>query len=242
MESVKSVVGALNGFGDGGSLFIALTMIGSLTMAIIQIIKDLSPALEAFQRRFLTSWIAAQAAKSGRTGVAPQDSQKMLVDLATGGNDQAFYELPTEKLVAQMNAAAHLALDYPQHYLPLLAVLSAGVADEDFKLVTNVGSARAAVSDGKLPPEYTDARTRLSHMVQRNLDGLQISMGSRWRLCLQGWAMVLSIGLTEVAIFIQADSTEMLKTAFAGLLLGIVGGYMAPVARDLVAAVQSLRK
>jgi hypothetical protein len=53
-------------------------------------------------------------------------------------------------------------------------------------------------------------------------------------------ALVLSTALLEGAILSVAGAT--VGTALIGLVIGVVGGYLAPVSRDLVAALQSLRK
>jgi hypothetical protein len=255
---VNTVVTALEKIGNWptGQLLFALTLAGVLTMAILQTLKDLTPVRRWFQRYWINAWLRERAAsfnakKGDLPQVAADDGRSTLIELSTGGAEDAFYDLQTEQLVAQMNAAAQLALDYPSvdHYYPLLCMVSEGVDVADVVLVHSVPSARAAVAaDGTLPAGYTDARTRISHRIQRNLDGVQIAMSDRWQWWLQLASIVLSTTLIEIAIFSEqpsgtATTAQNVFPLFAvGLVVGIAGGYLAPVTRDLVAALQNLRK
>lgn len=240
---MDAVIQALVNIGSAttGQVVVALSLTGILTMAILQTLKDLTPIRRQFQRTWLGSWLTERARNKG---IIPDAAIQQLIELATGGAANAFYDLPAEQLVAQMNAAAQIALDYPgtNHYYYLLAVLSAGASPEDLEQVSSVPSARGIVSPSDLPPGYADARTRVSHRIQRNLDGLQIAMGDRWQFLLQLAAIVLSTVLIEIAIYSQPQPPSGLAPFVIGILVGIAGGYLAPVTRDLVAALQNLRK
>jgi hypothetical protein len=172
--------------------------------------------------------------------VSPESAQTLLVELATGGDDRAFYELAIEQMVAQMNAAVQITLDYPKLYRDLLVVMSQGAALDD--VIAVLSHSPTGTRGKRTPPqdEYLEARARVSHRIQRNLDAIQISLGSRWRFYMQLIALVLSTALLEGAILSVAGAT--VGTALIGLVIGVVGGYLAPVSRDLVAALQSLRK
>ena len=52
--------------------------------------------------------------------------------------------------------------------------------------------------------------------------------------------LVLSTAMLEAAVLSIAGVT--FGTVLIALAIGIVGGYLAPVTRDLVAALQTLRK
>jgi hypothetical protein len=253
MDAVNTVVTALQKIGSWSTsqVLFALTLTGLLTMAILQTLKDLTPVRRWFQRTWLHAWLRDRAAsfnakRNGLPEAVAARAHATLIELATGGAEEAFYDLQTEQLVAQMNAAAQLALDYPSadHYYDLLCVVSEGADIADLALVHSVPSARAAVAaDGTLPPGYSDARTRISHRIQRNLDGLQIAMSDRWQWWLQLASIAISIVLIEIAIFsAQPPGTPIFPSFALGLLVGIVGGYLAPVTRDLVSALQNLRK
>jgi hypothetical protein len=245
---------------DSVDLVAAFLLSGTLTMAILQILKDMCPIRRAFQRRWIEWWLWQQASRFSRSaatspgdgkspaaaGSAPDPiaAETVLLGLATGGDEHAFYDLSAEQLVAQMSAAAQITLDYPRRYGGLIEILAAGADRADVEIVCSVGSPRAAVtSNGTLPADYTDARTRVGHRIQRNLDGLQISMSDRWQLWLQSASLVVSVIIVEIAILVQIANggKDPIASLAGGLLVGIIGGYLAPVARDITAALQSLR-
>jgi hypothetical protein len=226
----------------------ALAIAGTLAMAILQIIKEFTPVRRRYQREWLEDWFRARAEKftiearpneviSPRLPVDAAKAQSTLVELATGGEANAYYDLAIEQVVAQMNAAAQIALEYPQVYFPLLAILSQGADIEDVARVLTRAQAGTPASD----QAALDARNRVGHRIQRNLDGIQIALGSRWKLWMQTVAIALTVLFAEVAIVTNVADWNI-GTLLVGVLLGIVGGYLAPVTRDVVAALQSLRK
>jgi hypothetical protein len=261
MDAAEQVLKALVNIGGLKSVHIvaALLLSGTLTMAIIQILKDLCPIRRAFQRSWIEGWLRQQAlgfsqskatsAESGKSPAAAASAanavaaETVLLGLATGGDEHAFHDLSAEQLVAQMSAAAQITLDYPRSYGALVEILSAGADPADIAIVCGVASARSIVTEGgKLPPNYTDARARVGHRIQRNLDGLQISMSDRWQLWLQWAALIVSVIIVEIAILLEPGTRGDLPVSLGiGLLVGIIGGYLAPVVRDVTAALQSLR-
>lgn len=229
----------------------ALAMAGTLAMAILQVIKELTPVRRRYQRKWLERWFNARAdrfkikaADNPHDIIQPYlplnvlEVQSTLVDLATGGEVNAFYDLNIEQVVAQMNSAAQIALEYPRAYFPLLAILSQGANMED---VAQVVVAGVKVGGSGSEPAALDARNRVAHRIQRNLDGIQIALGSRWKLWMQVVAITLTVLFVEVAIITNVKDYNGV-TLLVGIALGIVGGYVAPITRDVVAALQSLRK
>jgi len=86
-----------------------------------------------------------------------------------------------------------------------------------------------------------DARARVMHYVQRAIDGLQISASYRWKLYLQIASFATSFVITVLAVGVHAGGAPGAKDVPGIVLVGIVGGFLAPVARDLLAALQKLR-
>lgn len=230
----------------------ALAIAGTLAMAILQVIKELTPVRRRYQRKWLERWFNARAERfKVKAADKPHDIiqpylplnakevQSTLVDLATGGEVNAFYDLNIEQVVAQMNSAAQIALEYPRAYFPLLAILSQGANMEDVAQI--VGGAGAKAGGSGSEPAALDARNRVAHRIQRNLDGIQIALGSRWKLWMQAVAITLTVLFVELAIITNVKDYSGV-TLLVGIALGIVGGYLAPITRDVVAALQSLRK
>ena len=227
---------------SGWSILALITAAGTISMAIVQLIKELTPIRRAFQRQWLRRWFEMRARrlrlhKGTDRKLArpdPYEGFRMLIELAIGGDADSFFDLAAEQLVAQMNAAALAALDYPKRHRDLLLVLSEGA---DLKDVARV---MVGVSGPSSQP-YHDARNRVGNRIQRNLDGVQIALGNRWRLYMQSLAIALTVILIEAAVLWNAREFH-LPTFFLAIVIGVIGGYLAPVARDLVAALQSLRK
>jgi hypothetical protein len=254
-EILRNISTAISGLSGTALVFAgALAIAGTISMAILQIIKELTPLRRVYQRRWLERWFRdrsgrfafaatkaerdAKEALRGRFPVDAQKAQSTLVELATGGEENAFYDLAIEQVVAQMNAAAQVALEYPSSYFPLLAVVSQGADIGDVSQVLAGAVPRTRKRTGQVP---LDARNRVGHRIQRNLDGIQIALGSRWKLWMQITSITLTVAFVELAIATNITKFDT-ATFVVGVILGIVGGYIAPVTRDLVASLQSLRK
>lgn len=233
----------------------AMAGVGILSMAIIQAVKDTFPVRRAFQRQWLRNWFQCKAAEAAKKGsdfkVNPSEAERDLIKLATDDNGNAFYDLPIEQLCGQYNAAIQVALDYAKQHRDLLIATAALATAEDLLLVLNPPDAatlRVNAADPNASQQvldqrqkFIDARTRVTHQVQRAIDSIQISAGFRWKF----WLQCASFGLSAliaglgVAIFFHPPAGSGIITV---VVTGVLGGFLAPVARDLVAALQQLRK
>lgn len=220
--------------------FVSAAMaVGALAMAVIQTGKDLLPVRQAFQRRFLRRWLAlrAEAARQQRShGFSAERAWSDLVRLATGGDERALLELSVEQLCGQLNAAVTVVLDYPEDHPDLLGCLAASARAEDLARLTEPSN---DADSGPRSQARVDARARVTHAVQRGLDGLQIALGFRWKRALQVAAFVLSYLIVLVALALVHGGAS----PFSGriLLVALLAGFLAPVSRDLLAALQRLR-
>jgi hypothetical protein len=219
---------------------------------MLQLVKDLTPLRRAYQHFWMRRWVAMHAMDFNQnlkrssdnknlSEVSASKAEMLMVDLATGGAERAFYELAVEQMVAQINAAAQITLDYPRKYSDLLVILCEGADLNDVAtvLAQSLEGARAK-KKLTLSANYMEARTRIGHRIQRNLDAIQIALGSRWKFWMQIIAITLSTLLLEAAVISVAGSHY--GAILMALPIGIAGGYFAPVSRDLVATLQSLRK
>jgi hypothetical protein len=157
----------------------AITAAGTISMAALQLVKEMTPIRRKFQRHWLVRWIAERTEdsipkgrRSGRQDRAylktdAEGVEQKLVDLATGGDWNAFYDLTSEQLVAQMNAAAQAALDYPHLNANLLSVLAHGADANEIGLLVSAprrSTTRGTRSGGNAvppasSPEFLAART-----------------------------------------------------------------------------------
>jgi hypothetical protein len=245
----------------------AVSSIGGLSMALIQVLKDLFPLKKRFQKTALRQWMLnqiqleakpalTQAAKNSRQrskraeSADPeghyQKAEQDLILLATSGSADALYDLETDQLCGQINAAVQVVLDHPARYPELFLCLAAKADDKDVETLMAPTNSRSNLNDdkGALTPEgkeFLEARGRVIHMIQRNVDAFQIQSGYNWQLRLKRISFALSVAISFVGLLF------FWKHGFLGLLLmtvpvALLSGFLAPVARDLVASIQSLRK
>ena len=256
---IKAVTDAINAIGSatGWQLVGTITAAGTISMAFLQLVKDFTPIRRGFQRRWMTAWIEEHADEFNKnrqrkdvdrkvlSEVSPDEAQALLIELATGGDDRAFYELAIEQMVAQMNAAVQITLDYPSKnfYFDLLAVMSDGADLGDVAAVVSHSPTGARGKKAAPPDDYLQARARVSHRIQRNLDAIQISVGKRW----ERWLHVASIVVSVILIlaFFRFDPPGFAagnKMAIGSLILfALLGGMVAPVASNLVAALKKAK-
>lgn len=244
MDYVKAINDALDGFVRVlWPLATALAGVGLATMAVLQVIKDLTPARRWFQQRLFEQWVGRRAQDTGQN---TQDALTDLVSLATAGDAECLYELAIEQLAGQVNAATQVVLDYPTRHEALLRVLAYGASEEDLRSLFGPPPQRRT---GEMPEAerqvlttFVDARNRVTHQIQRSLDALQITIGSRWKWLLQLCSVIFSGVFIFVALALFAPgSVASSRRVIFGLVVAILGGFLAPVARDLVAALQGLR-
>lgn len=175
-------------------------------------------------------------------------AESELVQLAADGDDKAFYNLPIEQLCGQMNAAAQAVLDHPMDYPSLLLHLGCLSSTEDIRLLLSPPpSSRPTNTQGEIDPaaqqaiqNFVDARNRVTHQIQRAIDALQVSSGTRWKLWIQIFSIVLSglFAWLAVPLFGPVHGWQEFITV---IVVALLGGFLAPIARDIIAGLQQLR-
>jgi hypothetical protein len=239
----------------------AMAGVGTLSMALIQAVKDMFPVRRLYQRWWMKRHLrrlaavcvrnglvvpsaldeSAEGARTPSQAVDPEIAERQLVDLATAGQAAALYDLQIEQLCGQITAASQIAIDYPHRYAHLVLCLGAHADTKDFARVFQASPLYAERSPAETAI-FVDARNRIAHQVQRSTDAIQIAAGFQWKWILQLSAILLSgvIALWAYVWAVPAHSAG--ARLFVFVSAGILGGFLAPVARDLVAALQSLRK
>ncbi len=233
-----------------------VTAIGAITMALIQTVKDMTPARRFFQRAAFRRWLAEGAHDAGRasprgelggTGAAPAPpdpslAERRIISLATDGDDRALYDLPIEQMCGQVNAALQVVLDYPARDADVVRIVASESSPGDLaQLLAGPGDGTPAQAAQR--SAFVDARTRITHQFQRAVDGFQIRTSFRWKWWLQLLSLALSGALTAFAMALSLPTgRHTLGTAGAIGLGALLSGFLAPVARDLTAAIQRLRR
>lgn len=222
--------------------FTSVAAVGVLTMAIIQTAKDLFPIRQKYQRCRVRRWL------SEKNAVSAGEAEEDLVRMATDGDRKALYDLPVEQLCGQISAASQLLMDNPSGHENLFRAVASSAAPQDIQLLLSppdvVREPRNELKgeDLELYDSYVDARNRMAHQIQRAIDGLQIAIGFRWKFYLQFTSIVLSAVIAGFAVWLFSGLQGAGTKLGATFAVAILGGFLAPVARDLVASLQQLRK
>ena len=229
-------------------LGIASVAIALVATAIVQLLKELLPIRRRFQRSYLGSWFTARLKERGKP-VTSDDLKRAetdLIHLATGGDRNAFYDLETPQLCGQMNAAAQIALAFPDRHPDLLRFLAPEAEDADVELVAKTPSfARAQTAQPSAQQEtemndLLDARNRVTHHLQRSIDALQISMSFRWKLYLQLTVYAICLIASLVSIISIKGATRFGPVEI--VLVAVVAGFLSPVISDLAGLIERLRR
>jgi hypothetical protein len=181
--------------------------------------------------------------------------------------DRAVFELETSRLMSQIQDAADAVLNNPTLYPHLYAFFTRGSNGAnnsdaaDWKAYIEDPATTVANNPAK---KYPDVFARVRLLMRRQLDAFQIVTACRWGDLNQWWAMVLGAALLFVALVMAAASTDpdlsnkafdpvkawnvgwdlVIKgeVAFWGIFLkALLGGALAPVAKDLLNSLSSIK-
>jgi hypothetical protein len=238
-------------------VILPLLGIGALSMALIQTAKNMLPLRRWFQRARVESWLAqrAHSAVAAPETISISQAKTDLIHVSTAGDANAFYALPIEQLCGQINAAMQVILDYPARHWDLLRCVASQCKAADLAAINPpdpaIQSARKALlrkpavtltnDEHDQVDELVAARNRVSHQIQRAVDGLQISVGFRWKFWMQLIAILVSAVLAAAALVISGRQLNSSHSVSFIVLAAIFSGLLAPVARDLVAAIEPTR-
>jgi hypothetical protein len=102
-----------------------------------------------------------------------------------------------------------------------------------------------ATPDAPSPQAVSDAaaaKGRLANLVSRKLDGFQLRTQYWWERCNQAFSMVVSIAILELALqqWANAVTAAYRPPQLHVVLLGVIGGLLAPFAKDFSQALTRL--
>lgn len=250
-----------------------LIALGAVTMALLQLILDLTPARSLFHAFLLRQWIKQRtslynkllklprsltetASRRVKNQIAFEVDERrafsQLIANATGGHARALFGLAPPQLVAQINAAAQGALEDVRSNFALIAVLSQPIMSrlpDLSKVAPELGDHEQDLLALLNPPDkrepnpdqvkkYLDARNRVATRIQRNLDGLQITLASDSALINQILAIIVATGICYL-IVMKTRAPEH-TYLYSVLIIGVAGGYIAPILSDIVVAIRKL--
>lgn len=230
MEHLPQVIWPL------ASVTLAISIVAT---ALVQLLKDLSSFRRKFQRRFLAKWFSERLGQKSKAITQEQllSAERDLVHLSTGGDRDAFYDLETAQLCGQMNAAAQIALAYPDRHPDLIRFLAPEANENDLMIVQS--APKDAPPEGAALNELLDARNRVTHHLQRSIDALQIAMGFRWKFYVQIVIYIVCFAGAFLSLYAVKRGAYTIWEAIA---VGIVAGFASPVISDFAAAINRWRK
>jgi len=252
--------GVIEGFADNLLDYaIALAAVGALSMALIELFKKLLDSRTKFHAKRWTAWMM----KSGEatmnvdlrkqayadliqlcTGVTPSEASGSSWKLIDGNGalplwhgwspDPAFavFSLEPARMMGAIQDAGDTALAAPDRYGALFQVITSGADRAD--LDAWLGTDKKADVKAR-----ADAFARLRQIFKRKLDAFQLYTEQRWASYNQFASNV--VGALVMALALSSLRDDLRLGTSAIVLLSLFGGILAPVAKDLVAALRKVR-
>ena len=156
--------------------------------------------------------------------------------------DFALFELELPELMGQMQEAADAALNHPERYPHWFTFVTRGVRPEERQQWRDSlrEMASASEADRKALGELY-GRIRL--LVRRQLDAFQTVTAYRWREWNQLYSWVLGFVLMFVAQILSSETTDLpLPAWWKVVAVSLLGGLLAPVAKDIVDALAKIKR
>lgn len=222
---------------------LVLAAVGTITMALVELLKVVTRGRLIFHWWMVGRWIGWN------------ESVKIeLLTLAVGDlkSASALYDQPSEKMLGQIQAAANVALDFPTVYPSFYEFLTAGsarvenLADHERWRRFAPRMAKGVPAEATLKAEFeaesresTQARARLGNLVTRKLDAFQTKVEYRWARLNQIVAVVGGAAFLYYVLPVAVNARPV--PVFTRLLAALIGGLVAPFAKDVVNALTGLR-
>ncbi|MCX6829894.1 MAG: hypothetical protein NT002_11530 [candidate division Zixibacteria bacterium] len=213
--------------------------IGVIVMAIIQLFKVSVRSI--FHSFSVHKWLHGGGLCNRNNIEGPRNCHIFdnLISLSTSGNAKSLFKLPLEQLCGQIATAAQVALSYPDKNEELLFAFVGSDEQSKASVEKYIELKKSPLSTEGNQDALIESRNRVGHAIQRNIDSLQVSVGYRWRFYLKLAAIVLSALLMSRFSIFKSEDVGFYIIYFA---TAIFAGYAASIARDIVAAVERVRR
>lgn len=182
------------------------------------------------------------------TGVPPRQvtTQGSPLGVFTISPERSLYTLPLEKMMGQIQESTEIILDNPQMYKSAYILLTGTAHLEDAEKWYL--SKSLDTEDGPVPPPAIDPQVlakvgnRIQQSVQRQLDTFQLRTDYLWARWNQIASFLIGAGVLFGAIYTSRTAyTETTYDLPEMILLSILGGFTAPVAKDLVTNLRKVK-
>lgn len=231
-----------------------LTAVGTVTMALLELVKGVFDVRKNFNKWRLRKWIPEADYPGARaelyrlaTGhVEVSGSRRALHGYITGEIDRSdvVYDQPIEKMMGLIQAASNMALDFPQTYGNFYRFLVGAHSDQPLSddARTWLEYATAVAKGEELAQDKarfaTQARARIGNLVARRLDGFQNESQYLWSKLNQRIAVVSAALFLAYLLWpgVEVGVADVAHVA----VLSFFGGLVAPLAKDVVSALSGL--
>jgi hypothetical protein len=190
----------------------------------------------------------APAMAARQEQIEPSRAELDLISLVAAGDENALYDLSIDELAAQVKGVGSVILDYSRLHSTLLVCLATKANPSDLLLVLDPPSHdplwhesdEEKFEDKQFVKKYAAAKSRIATQLRCSIDSMQTSIAFQWKRTLQLAAFLLSFIFGAVAVNVGSTQKGPIGVFFASLAIGVVAGFVAPVARDLVAGIEKL--
>lgn len=191
-----------------------------------------------------------QAQRAAGELMATQGTLPGLLSVPTR-REYSVFALELEKMMGHIQDASDTALNDPKAHPALFQFITSGVRAEDveawhafIEATTRAPVPMAAAASAERNPRRdADLYTRLQQSVRRKLDAFQLFCGMRWANRNQLWANVVGVVVLANALWWitlrESGGTSM--NVWEILVASLAGGVLAPLAKDMVVALQRVR-
>jgi len=232
-----------------------LAAVGTLSMAIIEFFKSILMVRRLYHNLAVWAWF--RRCQEHRFALfcwlmrhpTHEAARHECLELSAGEfrDARGWYDQPSDQLFSQMQAAANVALRsgprYP-HFVNFLVGRSSWGQVKETSLKHGAGEqVPEEIPDdpllrnsdgGKVPEDLGSGDSPEYFLAQRRIDTLRIYTEWRWARLNQLAAMVTS------ALLLVAFQRPQTKDLCNSLMLGILGGLVAPFAKDVATRLSSL--
>jgi hypothetical protein len=257
----------IEGFGDFLlEYFLVLAAAGALAMATVELFKKLLDARTRFHARATTRWLLSwgHGGEDGlaellhlAAGITRDEARCRARELITQNgaltgwiwlnNDQAntAFSLETERMMVTFQDAADLSLTSPGLYPQLFAFVTMA-ADPQDRDKWKEDAAQVPGAELSSPEEMkarAERYARLRQAVKRKLDAFQTFTEMQWANRTQLWANIVGTAVLGAAFVVSAWTGAIAPADWPlAVVFSIFGGMLAPLAKDVVGALQQVRQ
>lgn len=216
-------------FGQLTKVLLPIVAIGLVTSAFVEAFKTFVRPRAFYHKIQLKRWL--RGVYTGSPGTDPATEYQFLMDLCAAGDEWALLRSQSEDLINELTAGLGIAVDNSRdkRYHPLIERVACMSSKSD--LDDLLGRTQQKPDDAKM----REVRRRVNALIQRRLEGLAIRMRVSWAAYLHS----LSFLVSATIVYWAYKNVYSGRTLFA---IALVGAAVAPLARDLVAAVSSARQ